>query len=421
MIEIQQEETKKITCLLVYDIADNEAMYQANELQGLADTLGLQTVHTEYVRIKKPSPRYVLGSGKAEEVVAWAEETEADCIVFDFQISPTQQRNWERLAGIPVYDREEIILRIFASRAQTKEAVLQVELARLQYSLPRLAHSYGDMARQRGGNYGSKGSGETQLELDRRAILQKIALIKKELEKVSLERLVQGKKRSKKGAYTCAIVGYTNAGKSSLLNALTGAESYVQDALFATLDTTTRKLNTNGSVEILLSDTVGFIRNLPHTLVNSFRSTLEQASSSDLIVLLLDASDIHFENQYQTTLEVLEEIGAENIPKLLVFNKVDAIETNAFLKTRVLAYCKEHSAICVSAKTQEGFVDLKEKIQEELIGELKTYSIPLSQVEAEYIIRKHGCIKHIEWKDDSVEVSAWLPKRIQEALIEFIQ
>ncbi len=420
MIEIQEEENKKVRCLLVYNIEDDEAMYQANELQGLTDTLGLQTVHTEYVRIKKPSPRYILGSGKAEEIVLWAKETEADCIVFDFQVSPTQQRNWERLAEIPVYDREEIILRIFASRAQTKEAELQVDLARLQYSLPRLAHSYGDMARQRGGNYGSKGSGETQLELDRRAILQKIALIKKELDKVSLERLVQGKRRGKTGAYTCAIVGYTNAGKSSLLNALTGADSFVQDALFATLDPTTRKLSVNGSVEILLSDTVGFIRNLPHTLVNSFRSTLEQAANADLILILLDASDLHFESQYQTTLDVLSEIGAEDIPKILVCNKIDAVKTNAFLNTRVLGYCKEHNAIQVSAKTKQGFDELKIQIIESLIGTLHTYSIPLAQSNVEYLIRKNGIIKNAEWQDDCVVIEAWLPERIQEALDEFI-
>ncbi len=420
MINLKEEENKKVRCLLVYNIEDDDAMYHTNELQGLTNTLGLETVHTEYVRIKKIQPRYILGSGKAEEIATWAEETESDCIVFDFQISPTQQRNWERLANIPVYDREEIILRIFASRAQTKEAVLQVELARLQYSLPRLAHSYGDMARQRGGNYGSKGSGETQLELDRRAILQKIALIKSQLEKVAKERQVQEKRREKTGAYTCAIVGYTNAGKSSLLNALTGADSFVQDALFATLDPTTRKLSVNGSVEILLSDTVGFIRNLPHTLVKSFRSTLEQASNADLILILLDASDMHFESQYQTTLEVLSEIGAEHIPKILVCNKIDAIETNIFLKQRVESFCNEYKASYISAKTKSGFENLRERIITELIGELKTYSIPLVQTSIEPLIRKHGCIKNAEWRDDCVVVEAWLPKRIQEALSEFL-
>ncbi len=420
MINIQEEENTKIRCLLVYDTEDSEAMYHANELQGLTDTLGLQTVHIEYVKIKKPSPRYILGSGKAEEISAWAQETEADCIVFDFQISPTQQRNWERLTNIPVYDREEIILRIFASRAQTKEAVLQVELARLQYSLPRLAHSYGDMARQRGGNYGSKGSGETQLELDRRSILQKIALLKTQLVNVSKERHIQGKRRHKTGAYTCAIVGYTNAGKSSLLNALTGATSFVQDALFATLDPTTRKLSVNGSIEIILSDTVGFIRNLPHTLVNSFHSTLEVASQADLIILLLDAADKNFEEQCKTTMTVLSEIGGENIKKITVFNKIDALENNAFLKNRVLRYCKEHSALMVSAKSKDGLTELKDKIKTELVGELLTYTVPIEECTVEQVIRKHGIIKETEWLETGILINAWLPIHIQEALKKYL-
>ncbi len=420
MIEIYDEENTKIRCLLVYNIEDDEAMYHSNELQGLTDTLGLQTVHTEYVRIKKTSPRYILGSGKAEEMTAWAQETEADCIIFDFQISATQQRNWERLAKIPVYDREEIILRIFASRAQTKEAVLQVELARLQYSLPRLAHSYGDMARQRGGNYGSKGSGETQLELDRRSILQKISLLQTQLAKVSKERSIQGKRRSKTGAYNCAIVGYTNAGKSSLLNALTGADSFVQDALFATLDPTTRKLSVNGSIEILLSDTVGFIRNLPHTLVNSFHSTLEVASQADLIVLLLDASDKNFEEQLKTTVDVLVEIGAQGIKKILVLNKCDELETNLFLKNRVNHFCEKNEAVVVSAKSKIGLTELKDKIKTELVGELRLYTVPIEESNVEQLIRKHGIIKESQWQETCIQIKAWLPIHIQEALKKYL-
>ncbi len=408
MIEIKEEQEQKIKCLLVYNLEDEAEVNHSQELEGLTDTLGLETVYSMYVRIKKPSPVYVLGSGKAQEIVDIAQELEADCIIFDFQITPRQQRNWERLADIPVYDREETILRIFASRAQTKEAVLQVELARLQYSLPRLAHSYGNMARQRGGSYGSKGSGETQLELDRRAIMEKIAIIKAQLEKVAQERTVQAQRRDKSGAFRVAIVGYTNAGKSSLLNALTGADAFTQNALFATLDTTTRKLAVNGGIDILLSDTVGFIRNLPHGLVNSFRSTLEQASSADLIVILLDASDVHFEEQYETTLKVLAEIGAEETKKIVAFNKIDAIEDNIFSQNRIQLYCTEEGAITLSAKTGIGFNTLKTTILTELFGELKTYRIPLAQSYLEHKIRQQGVIISTDWQDDCVVVEAYV-------------
>lgn len=404
MTNAECDEHQKVKAVLVYDEGDGSHAY---ELQGLVDTLGLHTVATLCVSVKSPQPRFVLGSGKAEQVIGVAGDSEADCIVFDFRISPTQQRNWEREANIPVYDREEIILRIFASRAQTKEAVLQVELARLQYSLPRLAHSYGDMARQRGGNYGSRGSGETQLELDRRAVLKKIAYIKTRLHKVGQERIVQGKRRSKTGAFTCAIVGYTNAGKSTLLNTLTGASAYTEDALFATLDPTTRRLNLNSNLEILLTDTVGFIRNLPHTLVTSFYSTLEQARQADLILLVLDACDVHFESHYQTTLDVLNEIGAESVPKVLVFNKIDSLDCNLFLKNRIDSYAEQYGAIKVSAKSGKGFDELTHGIVRRLVGEAKTYKLPLALADIG-AMRKAGVIHSQKWLDDGVIIVASL-------------
>ena len=220
-----------------------------------------------------------------------------------------------------------MILRIFASRAQTKEAVLQVELARLTYSLPRLSHMYGDLARQRGGSYGSKGSGETQLELDRRQTEDKIVQIKKELEQVTQTRRTQRKQRERNSFRNCALVGYTNAGKSSLLNALTGADVFVENKLFATLDPTTRKFSLGEGSTILLTDTVGFISNLPHTLINAFRSTLEEASFADLLLIVVDASDPECRKQYEQVIKVLGEIGADKIPRLVLLNKWDAVKS----------------------------------------------------------------------------------------------
>ena len=220
-----------------------------------------------------------------------------------------------------------MILRIFASRAQTKEAVLQVELARLTYSLPRLSHMYGDLARQRGGSYGSKGSGETQLELDRRQTEDKIVQIKEELEQVTQTRRTQRKQRERNSFRNCALVGYTNAGKSSLLNALTGADVFVENKLFATLDPTTRKFSLGEGSTILLTDTVGFISNLPHTLINAFRSTLEEASFADLLLIVVDASDPECRKQYEQVIKVLGEIGADKIPRLVLLNKWDAVKS----------------------------------------------------------------------------------------------
>lgn len=271
VIEIQQENEKKARAFLVGEPGNN-----LKELESLISTLGMELAGKITLARQKKTALYGIGTGKALEINEAAHESRSDCIIFDFTIEPTKQRNWEKLAKIPVFDRQEVILRIFAQRAQTKEAVLQVELARLEYSLPRLAHVYGDLARQRGGNYGAKGSGETQLELDQRQVRQKIQVLKKELEKVAKNRNIQRKRREKFQIPLCSIAGYTNAGKSSLLNALTGAQVLAENKLFATLDPTTRKLNLAKNRQVLISDTVGFISNLPHGLVNAFKSTLEE-------------------------------------------------------------------------------------------------------------------------------------------------
>lgn len=327
MIEILEEQQKKVRCLLVGYPNDNLL-----ELKGLVYTLEMEIADSFILNKIDIQPAYGMGSGKAQEICAHAKAIDADCIIMDFELDPTKQRNWEKLSKLPVFDRQETILRIFAKHALTKEAVLQVELAKLEYSLPRLSHMYGEFSRQRGGNYGSKGSGETQLELDRRGVRERIAKIKNELSKVVQNREVQRKRRSKSKIKTIALCGYTNAGKSSLLNALTSAKTLVENKLFATLDPLTRKLfltNSNYDFkEVLLTDTVGFISNLPHSLINAFRSTLEEAKHADLLLIVLDSYDPNIFLHYETILEVLKEIGANISNSLIVLNKIDSYQTN---------------------------------------------------------------------------------------------
>ena len=394
----------------------NKESSSFKELKGLIFTLGYECGGICLLNRLQASPKFGMGSGKALEICEMAKEAECDCIVFDFELSPSHQRNWEKQAKIPVLDRQEIILRIFASRAKTKEAVLQVELAKLEYSLPRLAHSYGDLARQRGGSYGSKGSGETQLELDKRQIEKKIAKIKQDLEKVVKERNTMKKQRQKIPLPRCALVGYTNAGKSSLLNALTGADVFVEDKLFATLDPTTRRLKLNGGGEVLLSDTVGFIGNLPHSLVNAFKSTLEEATEADLLLLVLDASDFFAMEQYKTVKKVLEEIGAENIPTIIALNKIDNAEKFQ------LELLKENfcNSFCISAKQRLGFNALVEEIASRLLGKIENYAIPLEKTELLNLVRKNGNIIEEKWLENKVFIKARTFGKAKNLLEDFI-
>ena len=368
--DIQAEEEKKVRAFLVgLPLAENPGGLA--ELQGLVWTLGMEEAGQTLLSRIDIQPAYGMGSGKAKEICHAAKEAGADCIIMDWELDPTKQRNWEKLADIPVFDRQEVIIRIFASRARTREAVLQVELARLEYSLPRLAHMYGDLARQRGGNYGAKGSGEKQLELDRRSTRLKIQQLKAELKKVRQNRATQRKRRQKVPLPTIALCGYTNAGKSSLMNALTGSDTLVENKLFATLDPLTRRIKIAGS-EILLTDTVGFISNLPHQLIDAFKSTLEEAELADALLNVIDASDPNAPEQAKTVKKVLEEIGANEKESLVVLNKIDAVEAAALqsaagmpgLESRALEALRSDfpDAIETSAVTKKGLDLLKEKI-----------------------------------------------------------
>ncbi|MDR1858522.1 MAG: GTPase HflX [Treponema sp.] len=338
------------------EFSDEDA---ARELLGLAQTLELEIAGHRTVNVRDRQPRFGIGSGKAEELAEEAKQLEADCLVLDWDPSPSQQRNWEDLAGIPVLDRQELIIRIFAMRAATKEAVLQIELAELSYRLPRLAHKYIDLSRQRGGRYGTRGAGETRLETDRRKMLVRIHRLEKEIEEVAKQRQVQRRQRQRQGLPVCAVVGYTNAGKSSLFNALAGSAALVEDKLFATLDATTRRFEPAPAMPVLLTDTVGFIRRLPHSLIKAFRSTLEEAAHASLLLHVLDCSDARIASCYQTTVTVLRELGAGEIPGLSVLNKVDLLAEKAEAEALLARF---PNSLAVSARRGDGLDELKKRI-----------------------------------------------------------
>lgn len=412
MIDIEKEEQRIPRALLVGEPGNN-----LQELKGLVLTLGMDIVQRLTLNRLEVHPAYGMGKGKAQEINELAHSVEADCIIFDFNIEPTKQRNWEELTGLSCFDRQEVIIRIFAQRAQTKEAVLQVELARLMYSLPRLAHMNKTFSRQRGGAFGAKGAGETQLELDQRKIRERIAAVKKELAEIELNRKTQRKQRDK--LPSVALVGYTNAGKSSLLNALTGSETFVENKLFATLDPLTKKLPLNESAGALITDTVGFVSNLPHHLIDAFKSTLEEAVTADLLLLVLDSSDVEAEFQYKTVCDVLEEIGATKNPRLILLNKIDKNDDST--QTLSALRLKFPESICISAKEEIGFVELKDKIYELLYGELANYVIPTSQSVLINEVRKAGCIQSEEWLDDGVHISARMTGRLLALCSPYVQ
>jgi GTP-binding protein HflX len=355
-----KEKQKRAFLVSVVDGGINsEAL--CGELQGLVETLGLEIIAHEKIRVREKSPKFGMGSGKAEELTQKAAELESDLMVFDWNPSPSQQRNWEELSGIPVVDRQELIIRIFADRASTKEAELQVKLAELSYFLPRLTHKYIDLSRQRGGRYGTKGTGETKLETDRRTIEKRISQLEKEIEQVRKQRQLQRRQRERSSLPVCAIAGYTNAGKSSLLNVLTDAGVRVEDKLFVTLDAVTRRFQPAPGVSVLLTDTVGFIRQLPHSLIKAFLSTLEETALADIIIHILDASDRAIDIHYETTYSVLKEIGAQEIPVITLLNKIDRLPAQGDASVEELRL-RYPGSIAVSVKDRTGLDELKNRI-----------------------------------------------------------
>ena len=302
-----------------------------SELSLLAKTAEIAVLGEITQKLVKVNPAFFVGKGKASQVIEQAKVLDANLIIFDEELSPAQIKNYHKLAkDIKVIDRSALILDIFKKHAKTREAKTQVELAFCQYLLPRLTRQWTHLERQMGGVGTRAGMGETQIEIDRRLIRDKISKLKLDLKKIEIERSTQSQKRKRE--FRVALVGYTNAGKSTLFNSLTGNNVYVQDQLFATLDTTVRKLKINKTHQVLISDTVGFIRKLPHNLVASFRSTLKELLEADLILIVLDASSVIIDDHLDTIKQVLTDLGADDIPKSLVLNKIDRVQEELELK-----------------------------------------------------------------------------------------
>ncbi|MGH7995093.1 MAG: GTPase HflX [Opitutaceae bacterium] len=376
------------------------------ELTELTENLGFEITRADLVRLREPSSALLLGRGKAQEIAGLAKADEADVIVFDAALSPGQQRNWEELAGRAVIDRQEVILEVFADRARTREARLQVALARQEYSLPRLTRAWTHLSRQRGrGAMG--GEGETQLEQDRRVVRARIAQLKLELAAVVRHRNVQRRRRLRIPVPTASIVGYTNAGKSSLLNALTGARVLAENRLFATLDPTTRQLTLPGNRKVLLTDTVGFIRRLPHGLVEAFKATLEEVAVADFLIHVLDVTSPHWEKHRTTTLGVLDELGAAGRPTLTVFNKTDAADPNQIAAARRLV----PNAVFLSALTGAGLDTLAERCRELAApgSGPRLLRIPADRYDVVARLHALGQIHRQEQEDGGVLVEARYP------------
>ena len=367
MIDLAEDSRKKVERALLVGIrepgqTEAEISECLDELADLVRNLDIVPLEPVVVSLHQVMPQYYVGSGKAQEIAQLAQECEADCLIFDTPLSPSQQRNWERLARCCVIDREEVILDIFAERAHTREAVLQVSLARAQYSLPRLTRAWTHLSRQHGGGATTRGEGEAQIETDRRLLRRRIQQLREELEVVRKQRTTQRKARERNAVPHGAIVGYTNVGKSSLLRALSGADVLVKDQLFATLDPTTRRIVLDNNLELLLTDTVGFVRKLPHSLVEAFKSTLEEAVLADFLLLVLDISSPQIDSEWETTLTVLKELGAEEKNIQVVFNKIDLVDRNAdpvlFARLRGLF----PAALYLSTATGEGLDQLRERL-----------------------------------------------------------
>lgn len=406
---MEQTEERQRAVLVNVDTGKWDAEESIMELAALCETAGADSVAEIIQQSDKLNPATYVGSGKAQEIRDTAERLEADIIVVDDSLSGVQVRNLEEITGFPVIDRTVLILDIFARNAKTAEGKLQVELAQLEYRLPRLMGSGGGLSQQ-GGGIGTRGPGETKLESDRRHIRSRILSLKQKLEKMEERREITRRFRKRDGIPTVALVGYTNVGKSSLLNKLTGSDVLAEDKLFATLDPTVRRLAVGNLQHVLLVDTVGFVSRLPHGLVKAFKSTLDEVRFADLILLVADASSESWGSQLDVATEVLDELGCSEIPRIKVFNKCDLNDLASALP-----------GIPVSARTGEGLDTLLEKISEALSESVVRCRLlfPFEDAGRAASLRNRGNILIEEWRENGLYVEATVERTIWPRFIKY--
>ncbi len=388
------------------------------ELKQLADTAGATVIKKFIQKRPKPDPAFFIGRGKVQELALYAQQENIDLCIFDDELSPAQQRNIESVMGIRILDRTALILDIFAQRARTNEGKLQVELAQLQYTLPRIMGK-GLMLSRLGGGIGTRGPGETKLEVDRRRIRDRIAFIKDQIEKVKAVRSLHRSKRKKNNVFEVSLVGYTNAGKSTLLNTLTNSDIYAKDQLFATLDPTTRQLMLPNKQEIIITDTVGFIQRLPHQLIAAFRSTLEVVTEADLLVHVIDVSHELYKEQAAAVHEVLKEIGAETKPVITVYNKIDKLPPDSKLADRLAL---EEDTVCISAAKKLNLETLQQMIETHLKSKAVevTLCIPYAETAKAAQLHETANVLEQEYTENGAVMKVILPVEDLEAYNEYI-
>src|SRR6184192_2553229 len=420
MIETGPRKTKERALLIGLEkqgVSKWDLRDSLDELRELANSAGAEVVDTVTQKLQKPTAPYYIGRGKAESIKDSCRDQQVTSVIFDDELSPAQGRNLENLFARKVLDRTQLILDIFAQRARSREGRLQIELAQLQYLLPRLTRMWDHLSRQTGG-IGTRGPGETQLEVDRRRVQERIARLERELEAVRKTRAVQRQGRKRHQWPVAAVVGYTNAGKSTLLNLMTGADLVAEDKLFATLDPTTRSFTLPNKQRVLLTDTVGFLRKLPHTLIESFKATLEEVSEADLLIHVIDLSHPRVDENIEAVDAVIKELGAFGKQTLMVFNKIDALQNNELVDV----YKERFSgSVAISARTGAGIAMLVQALQDEL-GSWRLRSrfrVPLKEAGLIAEIHRIGHVLELRYEGNDAVIVAHVPPHLEQKLAAY--
>jgi GTP-binding protein HflX len=420
MIETRPQKTHERAILIGLEhggVSKWDLRDSMEELAELAHSAGAEVVDTVTQKLQKPTAPYYIGKGKAESIKDSIQDRQVTSVIFDDELSPAQGRNLETLLARKVLDRTQLILDIFAQRARSREGRLQIELAQLQYLLPRLTRMWHHLSRQTGG-IGTRGPGETQLEVDRRRVQERIARLERELESVRRTRAVQRQGRKRHQWPVAAVVGYTNAGKSTLLNLLTGADVVAADKLFATLDPTTRSFTLPNKQRVLLTDTVGFLRKLPHTLIESFKATLEEVSEADLLIHVVDLSHPRVDEQMEAVDKVIKELDAFGKQTLIVFNKIDNLANRELAEAYVSRF---HNSVAISARTGEGVSKLVSALQEALSSWRLRLQFRLPAKESALMAEIHrvGHVLELRYEDENALIVAHVPPHLEAKLAPF--